>query len=244
MELAMFGELQYWLLCKLWPIKTIDTQPHGEEKLATFIKPIDPTFGRLEGLDVLDFGCGDGNESIALSRCARSVIGLDINPKWIEIARAKAQRAGVSNVEFTTKLDRKVDAVISIDAFEHFEDPKQILEMMHDALRPGGIVIASFGPTWYHPYGGHLFSAFPWAHLLCSERALLKWRNRFRDGKAQSLKQGMNGWSISRFERTIRDSPFTVEQFDCVPINSLRRIHCRLTREITTSIVQMRVRKT
>ena len=47
--------------------------------------------------------------------------------------------------------------------------------MMESYLAPGAKVIATFGPTWYHPLGGHLFSVFPWAHLIFTERALLRW---------------------------------------------------------------------
>ncbi len=37
-------------------------------------------------------------------------------------------------------------------------------------VHPHGAVYASFGPTWYHPLGGHLFSVFPWAHPIFSEK--------------------------------------------------------------------------
>jgi ubiquinone/menaquinone biosynthesis C-methylase UbiE len=53
--------------------------------------------------------------------------------------------------------------------FEHFTEPKLALDAMYRLLRPGGTLVASFGPTWYHPLGGHLFSVFPWAHLIFSE---------------------------------------------------------------------------
>ena len=67
---------------------------------------------------------------------------------------------------------RSIDAIVSIDAFEHFSNPASALKTMHAMLNPGGRVYVSFGPTWYHPLGGHLFSVFPWAHLLFSETAL------------------------------------------------------------------------
>jgi len=65
---------------------------------------------------------------------------------------------------------------ISLDSFEHYEDPAGILQTMHRILKPGGVVLAAFGPPWFHPYGGHLFSVFPWAHLLFSEHAMVTWR--------------------------------------------------------------------
>jgi hypothetical protein len=134
--------------------------------------------------------------------------------------------------------------VISLDAFEHFEDPAAMLRLMEGALKPNAFILASFGPTWYHPKGGHMFSVFPWAHLVLAEKALIDWRNHFRENKAQRFKDGLNGWSIAQFERMVRESPMKLEEFDCVPISSLRSVHCKLTREFTTSVVQMRLRKT
>jgi hypothetical protein len=51
-----------------------------------------------------------------------------------------------------------------------------ILEIMYGLLKPDGRVMLCFGPIWYHPLGGHLFSVFPWAHLVFSEAALIQWR--------------------------------------------------------------------
>jgi hypothetical protein len=51
---------------------------------------------------------------------------------------------------------------------------------MRRMIKPDGCVIAAFGPTWFHPLGGHLFSVFPWAHLIFTERALIRWRSDFK----------------------------------------------------------------
>lgn len=75
--------------------------------------------------------------------------------------------------------------------------------MMSALLEPKGEVIASFGPTWYHPLGGHLFSVFPWAHLLFSEKALLRWRSDFKTDGATHFGEvagGLNQMTVDRFE--------------------------------------------
>src|SRR5262249_6321332 len=63
--------------------------------------------------------------------------------------------------------------------------PAAILLTMFDLLKPGGVLVASFGPTWYHPLGGHLVSVFPWAHLIFSENALMRWRSSIRSDGAK-----------------------------------------------------------
>ncbi len=55
---------------------------------------------------------------------------------------------------------------------------------MDAMLKPGGRLYASFGPTWFHPYGGHLFSVFPHAHLIFTERSLIRWRSDFKSDGA------------------------------------------------------------
>jgi hypothetical protein len=116
---------------------------------------------------------------------------------------------------------------------------------MHEMLKPGGRVLASFGPTWYHPYGGHLFSVFPWAHLLFSEKALIKWRSGFKTDGATRFNEvdgGLNQMTIRRFERLVSGSPFVFEEFECVPIRSLKRLANPVTREVTTSIVRCKLK--
>ncbi len=71
----------------------------------------------------LDLGCGSGAHSIYLAQHGFSVVGVDFSPKAIELARAKAKRAGVS-VDFrigdVTRLDflkEPFDLVIDVLCF-------------------------------------------------------------------------------------------------------------------------------
>lgn len=139
------------------------------------------------------------------------------------------------------------DSVISIDTFEHFADPAGALETIYRLLKPGGECLISFGPTWYHPLGGHLFSVFPWAHLILSEQALMLWRAAFKhDGATRfgEVEGGLNRMTIRRFERLVATSSFaSTVGFETVPIRRLRLLHNRLTREFTTAIVRCRLVK-
>jgi SAM-dependent methyltransferase len=193
--------------------------------------------------DVLDFGCGSGTEAVELARVARSVYGLDISQRAIGEARARAKAAGLeSRCTFGTQApSHKLDVIVSLDSFEHFNDPGAILTTMFDLLRPGGRVVSSFGPTWFHPYGGHLFSVFPWAHLVFTERALIRWRDDIRsDGATRfhEVEGGLNRMTIARFERLVGQSRFRIAHLEAVPIRRLARLHNRLTREFTSAIVR------
>jgi SAM-dependent methyltransferase len=198
------------------------------------------------GKTVVDFGCGEGNESIELAKLgARKVIGIDIRDELLETARARAAAAGVSHIcEFGRSADQRADLIISIDSFEHFDKPGQILNLMDGLLKPRGEVLVSFGPPWYHPLGGHLFSVFPWAHLLFSEKALIRWRSDFKSDGAMRFCEvagGLNQMTIRGFERILEKSPFRAVRIEFVPIRRLARISNRWTREFTTSVVRCRI---
>lgn len=216
-----------------------------ERRLAALLG--DDIFERARARRVLDFGCGNGTDAVVLARCGASlVVGLDVVEASLQRARRLAEVAGVADrCVFTTTWPDPVDLILSVDAFEHFADPAAVLDTMADLLQGGdGRVLVSFGPTWLHPLGGHLFSVFPWAHLLFTESALLRWRSRFRNDGARRFHEvqgGLNRMRIRRFERLVSRSPLRLEAMETVPIVSLRWLHCAWTREFTTSIVRARL---
>jgi SAM-dependent methyltransferase len=197
----------------------------------------------LAGRVVIDFGCGEGAEAIELARRgARRVIGIDIRPIALERARSAAAQAGVADrCLFASHTAERADVILSIDGFEHYDDPEQILRTMRRLVDPRGRVFISFGPPWFHPLGGHLFSVFPWAHLLFTEKALLRWRADFKlDGATRfgEVEGGLNQMTVRHFEKLLARSDFAIDSFEAVPIKRLRWLSNPLTREFLTSIVR------
>jgi len=208
----------------------------------------DKLFEQVKGKVVIDFGCGEGHEAIELAQNgARRVIGIDIRESTLERARANAAMAGVKGFcHFDRATNEAADVVISVDTFEHVANPSLALMQMWDLLTAGGVLKVSFGPPWYHPYGGHLFSVFPWAHLLFSEAALIQWRSHIRSDGARVFNEvagGLNQMTLRRFERLIRGQGMRVESLEMIPIRKLARFHNRWTREFTTSVLRCELRK-
>ena len=196
---------------------------------------------QVRGKDVLDFGCGTGSEAVEVAEHgARHVVGIDLRKKWLDMAVEHAATHGVADrCTFTTTWHDPVDVILSLDSFEHFADPAGVLAHMHGLLRPGGKVLATFGPTWYHPLGGHIYSVFPFAHLLFSERALVRWRSLHKDDGATTIEEsGLNKMTIRRFIALVEASPLKFAHFELLPIRPLRLIANRLTREFTTAAVR------
>jgi SAM-dependent methyltransferase len=218
----------------------------GKSKLAILLGP--DFLQTIRGKRVIDFGCGEGAEAIEMAlNGAGKVVGIDIRENLLDIARQNARAAGVENIcSFDLSTQEPADVIVSLDSFEHVADPAQVLSIIASLLKPHGEVIASFGPTWYHPLGGHLFSVFPWAHLMFSEKALIRWRADFKtDGATRfgEVAGGLNQMTIRRFERLIANSPFQLSELDLVPIRKLKPVHNRLTREFTTALVRCRMVK-
>jgi SAM-dependent methyltransferase len=206
----------------------------------------DGIFDELRNKTVADYGCGSGWTCIELAlNGVQRAIGIDIVEKNLESGRRLAIEYGVSDrCSFILRIDDKVDAIISLDAFEHFEDPASVLSNMRKILKDDGVLFVTFGYTWYHPLGGHLFSVFPWAHLIFTEKTLIRWRSDFKTDGATRFREvggGLNGMSIRRWEQILADSPFQVEWRIVRPIRAVRWLYCSLTRELFTSTLQYKL---
>jgi SAM-dependent methyltransferase len=215
------------------------------EKLEVLFGP--GIWAEIAGRTVIDFGCGDGTDTVEVARRgARRVVGIDIRERALARARGRAEAAGVAGrCVFATATGERADVILSVDGFEHYGDPAAILATMRGLLAPGGRVLVAFGPPWFHPLGGHLFSVFPWAHLVFTERALIRWRADFKTDGATRFSEtegGLNRMTVRRFRGLIARSGFVAESFETVPIRRLAWFASPVTREVVTSIVRCRLR--
>ncbi len=243
------GELGYQLLRRISPRGAgASDEPEATHSKG---KRLEQMFGvsvwdEIRDKTIVDFGCGIGNEAIEMAQHgARKVIGLDIREEVLAIARRAARDAGAEDrCEFTTATNEQADMVFSLDAFEHFAQPDEVLRIMRHLLRDDGAARIGFGWPWYHPLGGHLFSVFPWAHLVFTERALLRWRSDFKDDGAARFAEvsgGLNQMTIRRFEDLVRHSDFRLAEFEAVPIKKIILVANGLTREFCTAFVRCRL---
>ena len=211
----------------------------GRSKLEVLLGP--RIWDVTRNKDVLDVGCGPGSEAVEIAEHgARHVVGIDLRQRWLDLGVEHAGERGVADrCTFAREWSDPVDLIVSLDSFEHFADPAAVLTHMRGLLRPGGKVLAAFGPTWYHPLGGHIYSVFPFSHLLFSERALVRWRALHKSDGARTIEEsGLNKMTISRFIRLVEASPLRFASFELLPIRPLRLIANRLTREFTTAAVR------
>jgi tellurite methyltransferase len=127
--------------------------------------------GRIvEGMKVLDAGCGDARNLVFLMRAGFDLWGVDENPEAIarvlrlasEIApRLAADRFRVARVEALPLSDASMDVVISSAVLHFARDENHWLAMVREMWRvlvPGGFMFArlatTVGQTRLQPLGG------------------------------------------------------------------------------------------
>ena len=96
----------------------------------------------LEGLSVLDAGCGTGPFTLAALRRGGRITSIDIGVELLRRARDKgAPRPVAGDVAALPFRDASFDLVISSECVEHTAHPELSVADMLRVLRPGGTLV-------------------------------------------------------------------------------------------------------
>ena len=103
-----------------------------------------------EGMRVLDIGSGAGDVALIAAELVGpkgEVVGVDMNPDILEIARKRARLAEHENVRFLAgdaqglDLGGQFDALVGRLVLMYLPDPVAVLKQLLNQVRPGGIVM-------------------------------------------------------------------------------------------------------
>lgn len=103
----------------------------------------------LEGLSILDIGCGGGILSEPLSRLGADVLGIDPAAGNIEVARAHAEETGAParyravTAEDLAAEGARFDVVCAMEVVEHVVDPAAFVATACSMVKPGGLFFAA-----------------------------------------------------------------------------------------------------
>ena len=112
--------------------------------------------GPVEGLRVLDLGCGDGAASIALARLGARVVAVESSTTRLARARLAAEEAEV-RIEFHhsdpadlafVRAD-SVDLVVAVYSLSGVADLGRVFRQLHRTMRPDAALVLSLP----HPMG-------------------------------------------------------------------------------------------
>ena len=136
-----------------------------EPQLLYSLSAVDPhLFRALElepGHRVLDFGCGSGEPTLALAPLVAPgrVVGVDLSPTMLAVARKRARLRHADNVRFVRgdiarlRLSGRFDRVVSRYGLMFVDDIPLALAHLRRTLKPGGrIAVAVWGPIEGNPY--------------------------------------------------------------------------------------------
>lgn len=101
----------------------------------------------LDGLKVLDVGCGGGILSVALANAGAKVTGIDADSEAIKVANAYAEKNQLSiHYECSPIEDYEseaFDVIVCMELLEHVHDPLLVLKHCKRLLKPGGKLFLS-----------------------------------------------------------------------------------------------------
>jgi SAM-dependent methyltransferase len=142
----------------------------------------------LADWNILDGGCGTGHRVSALAQAypRARVLGIDLTPASLSVARQLASRHGLHNLEFQQanllelQLARRFELIVSTGVIVCLPDPVLGLKNLLDSLAPQGVLF-----LWlYHALG-------EWERMLDRELIFTLWDNRADLSEGVALLDGL-----------------------------------------------------
>jgi SAM-dependent methyltransferase len=117
-----------------------------------------------QGVRLLELGPGGGHVARLVRRSDLAWKGLESSVECLPALVEVLDGGAIVDLEAMPRLPRSFDAVLAADSLEHLTDPRQMLELIHQALAPGAPLIISV-PNIANLYVrvNLLFGRFPYA---------------------------------------------------------------------------------
>lgn len=136
------------------------------------------------GKRILDFGCGSGASLLVLARILPpcEIVGVEIDPRLVELARSRARHFGRSAVRVLESPSPeslpsglgRFDYIMFSAVYEHLlpGERRSLLPLVWRHLRPGGVLFLNQTPHRYWPVETHTTGGMPLINYLPDALAL------------------------------------------------------------------------
>ena len=133
-------------LHKFNPVRLLFIRETAERHFGIALGKVKP----LEGLRLLDIGCGGGLVCEPMARLGAAVTGVDASEANIKTALTHASEQGLKIDYRAGTAEGLIDAgeapfdmVLNLEVVEHVADPAQFLKDTASLVRPGGLMIVA-----------------------------------------------------------------------------------------------------
>ena len=102
----------------------------------------------LEGLNILDIGCGGGLISEPMARLGAKVTGIDASAKNISIAKIHSEKNGLKINYFNTSPENfkeieKFDVILNLEIVEHVDNVNLYIKSCYKLLKKNGLMFTA-----------------------------------------------------------------------------------------------------
>ena len=115
------------------------------DKLVNFAK-------NHSGKKILDIGCATGDYSKRLTELNFQVVGIDINPDYVDLARKNNIEAYCLDAKHLSDKfpEKSFDTVLLFEVLEHVEDPEKIIEQAKKVARKNILITVPDSTGYYN----------------------------------------------------------------------------------------------
>lgn len=152
---------------------------------------------KLDGLEVLEFGCNVGASAILFAHLGARVSASDIAEGWVKLARLNAQRYGRHDIDFRYTPDSRAlpyrdgqFGLIACNSVLEYIDPAETVAVQREldrVLAPGGMILITGTSNRLWPKEAH---SHEWLN-----NYIPRWADRLWE---RPLQRGMWPWAARR----------------------------------------------
>ena len=118
------------------------------ENIKKYFKIKNNKLNFLDGLKILDIGCGGGLISEPMARLGANVTGIDASEKNISVATLHSKRSKLNINYLNTSPENleefeKFDIILNLEIVEHVEDVNLYIKSCHKLLKKNGLMFTA-----------------------------------------------------------------------------------------------------